>query len=114
MSKFYTREDVLRRFYRNIRFSFRTCFGWRGRLLILPVFECACWAQALLQLLRGKGVALRAHLWAVRELWRMKARLRSVRSQVQSTRKLSDSELFRIVMCHRTWRELWEHIRVNL
>lgn len=114
MSRFYTREDVLKKFYRNIRFSFKTCFGWRGRLTIVPVFEFACFVQSLLQLLKGKGVAWRAHHWAKKELRGLKSEITAARAQIQRTRTLSDSELFKYVLRCYTLRELVNLVRGNL
>lgn len=106
MSKFYTREDVLRKFYRNMRFSFKVNFGWRGRLLIKPVFELCCLAQSCLQLLKGKGMAFRAHWWAHREIGCLGTEIESARKLVRGYRKMTDSELFKIIMRHYTLREL--------
>ena len=114
MSKFYTREDVLRKFYRNIRFSFATCFGWRGRLTICPLFELACFMQSLLQLLKGKGVAWRAHRWAKKELKTLKPQIAEARNHIQSMRVLSDTALFKIIGKRYTLAELWSAIRGNL
>lgn len=114
MERFYAREDVLKRFYRNIRFSYRTCFGWRGRLTVAPMFELCAMAQAALQLLRGNGTAFRAHRWALRDLRRLRGEAVTVRKAVQSARKVSDTELFRVVMRRRTWREFWDTVRSNV
>ena len=113
MSKFYTREDVLRKFYRNMRFSFATCFGTRGRLMIRPVFELGCFVQSLLQLIKGKGMAWRAHRWAKRELKNLKPLIAETRRHIQSTRVMSDTELFKIICKRHTVRELWQAIRQN-
>ncbi len=113
MSKFYTREDVLRKFYRNMRFSFATCFGTRGRLMIRPVFELGCFVQSLLQLIKGKGMAWRAHRWAKRELKNLKPLIAETRRHIQSTRVMSDTELFKIICKRHTLRELWQAIRQN-
>ena len=114
MSKFYTREDVLRKFYRNIRFSFATCFGWRGRLMIRPLFELGCFIQSLLQLLRGKGVAWRAHRWAKKELRKLKTQVQEAKRHVQSTRVISDTKLFKTICKRYTLAEFWSAIRGNL
>ena len=113
MSKFYTWEDVLRKFYRNIRFSFATCFGTRGRLMIRPVFELGCFVQSLLQLLKGNGMAWRAHRWAKKELKKLKPQIAEARHHVQSTRVMSDTALFKIICKKYTLRELWQAIRQN-
>lgn len=113
MSKFYTREDVLRKFYRNMRFSFKVNFGWRGRLMIKPVFECCCLAQSILQLLKGKSLAWKAHRWAHREIGRLSSEIRVARTVVQGSRTLTDTELFKTIMRHYTLRELCMLIRYN-
>ena len=112
--KFLDRADILKRFYRNIRFSFATCFGWRGRLTVMPVFELLCWGQILTQLLRGKGAALRAHLWAYREISRLRPEIRKIRREIQATRTLSDTALFKRVMRRPPLRSFLQSIRGNL
>lgn len=114
MRKFYSREDILRKFYRNMRFSFRTCFGWRGRLTIIPVFELGCFVQSLLQLLRGKGMAWRAHRWAKREIRALKPEIRAARAKIQRYRKISDTELFKVVMRRHSIREFIGMLKGNL
>ena len=114
MSKFYTREDVLKKFYRNIRFSFATCFGWRGRLTIRPLFEIGCLVQSTLQLLKGKGVAWRAHRWAKRELRKRKPEIAEARKRIQASRVLSDTQLFKVICRRYALAELWSAIRGNL
>ena len=113
MSKFYTREDVLRKFYRNMRFSFATCFGTRGRLMIRPVFEMGCLTQSLLQLLKGNGMAWRAHRWAKKELKKLKPQIAETRHHIQSARVMSDTALFKIICKKYTLRELLQAIRQN-
>ena len=112
--KFCSREEVLKRFYRNIRFSFATCFGRRGRLTIRPLFELACFMQSLLQLLSGKGVAWRAHRWAKKDLKILKPQIAEARHRIQTTRVLSDTALFRVIGKRYTFAELWSTIRGNL
>lgn len=113
-SRFCMREEVLRRYYRNMRFSFRTCFGTRGRLLVEPIFSCCCWAQAIIQLLRGSTAAWKAHCWAHREICRLKPEIKAARLRIQSTRTVSDTAFFKAVMRHYTGRDLLRLIRVNL
>lgn len=112
-AKYVPRETVLRRFYRNVRFSHRTCFGPRGRWMIISVFELCCWAQTVVQLLKGKGMAWRAHRWARREIRRLAPEIKSARRQVQELRKVSDAELFKTAMRHYSLREFVNLIRGN-
>ena len=109
--KYCVREEVLRRFYRNMRFSFATCFGWRGRLTIRPMFGVACLAQSVMMLLRGQGLAWRAHRWARHELGKLKPEIEAARRQVQSTRVLSDTALFRIIRRRYSMSEIWDFVR---
>ena len=111
--KFCSREEVLKRFYRNIRFSFATCFGRRGRLTIRPLFEFACFMQSLLQLFRGKSTAWRAHRWAKRELRKLRPQIAESRQHIQSTRVVSDTELFKVVCNRYKLGELWDAVRRN-
>ena len=113
MTKFYAREDVLRKFYRNMRFSFAACFGTRGLLTIRPVFELGCLVQSVLQLVKGNGMAWRAHRWAKRELKKLKPQIAEARRRVQSTRVMSDTALFRMICKRYTLAELWNAVRQN-
>ena len=113
MSKFYTREDVLRKFYRNMRFSFATCFGARGRVTIRTVFEFGCFVQSLLQLIKGNGMAWRAHRWAKKELKKLKLQITEARHRIQSMRVMSDTALFKIICKNYTLNELLQTVRRN-
>lgn len=113
MWKSFPREVILRRYFRNVRFSFRTCFGPCGLCTILPVFEACCLAQSLVQLLRGSGLAWRAHRWAKREIRGLKPEIRAARKAVQDRRVLDDSGLFRTILRRYTLRELFRLVRQN-
>lgn len=104
-SKFADRSIVMRRFYRNMRFSLATCLGTRGRLLVRPAFELLCLGQVLVQLLRGKTFALRAHAWAVAQMWKMRRLVSETRKGIQSRRNISDTRLFRNVMRNYSLRQ---------
>lgn len=111
--RFCDRTNVLKKFYRNMRFSFLTCFGLRGLLTVLPVFEFFCFGQVLVQLLQGKTIALKAHAWAIWHLMGLWGDVRRVRRQVQSCRVMGDSALFKIVMKNYSWKEFWQLVRGN-
>ena len=98
MGKFYAREDVLKKFYRNIRFSYLTCLGMRGLLTIYPVFEILAFGQAVLPLMKFNGMHLRAHAWAVWQLLKMAGVIWRTRWQIQRSRKIDDKNLFKIIM----------------
>ena len=108
--KFCAREEVLRRFYRNMRFSFATCFGWRGRLTIRPMFELACLVQSALMLLRGQGLAWRAHRWAKHELKGLRSEIATARRLIQSTRVSSDTTLFKVIRKNYSMADLWNYV----
>lgn len=115
MSKFYPREDVMRKFYRNQRFSFWTCFGLRGLLTVYPVYELCCVGQSLAQLLlRFRASTLRAHLWALRYLWRHRHDIRAHRREIQGYRVLDDRSVFRFIRKNFTMREFFELIRKSV
>lgn len=114
MGKFYTRESVLRKYYRNIRFSFRTCWGLRGRLTIMPVFALLCLGQIVAQLLRGNTMALKTHWGAHVDLWKMRGEVRKVRKTVQGFRVRSDRELMDNVIRRLTIKEFLHIVRGNV
>ena len=111
--KFVPREEVLRRFYRNIRFSFKTCFGAYGLFTVLPVFELCCFAQSIVQLMRGEGLAWRAHSWARREIRGLKHEIQNARERIQKNRVISDRDLFKIIRKRYSLRELLDVLRRN-
>lgn len=111
--RFNARANVLKKFYRNMRFSFLTCFGWRGLITIVPVFEFLCFGQAVVQLLKGNLTGIRAHVWALWHLVGLWGDIRRVRNIVQGCRVINDAELFKKVMRHYTWREFWQLIARN-
>lgn len=113
MSKFYEREDILKKFYRNMRFSFLTCFGVRGRLFIKPVFELCCFAQSLIQLMKGNRTAWRAHSWAHKEIRGLRGEIVEARKKIQSSRKLDDTALFKTVLRRYSLKEFISLIRGN-
>jgi hypothetical protein len=101
-SKFFEREDILKKFYRNMRFSFATCFGLRGKIFIVPIFEIGCFLSSLIQLIRGKPMNWRAHAWSKKEIKKLHREIQETRKTVQSTRKLNDSKLFKTIMRNYT------------
>ena len=113
VSRYLDREETLRKYYRNIRFSFSTCFGLRGRLLVRPLFELLCLGQILWKLMRGDGSAWREHLWAYRALHDLRGEIREVRGAVQAMRTVSDTALFKRVMRRHTLRQFLETVKVN-
>jgi GT2 family glycosyltransferase len=111
MSKFYEREDILKKFYRNIRFSFATCFGLRGRFCIIPIFEIGCFLSSLIQLLHGKPMNWRAHAWSKKEIKKLRSKIKETRKAIQSTRKMSDSQLFKLIMRNYKLKDLIAFIK---
>ena len=105
MGKFYARVDVLKKFYRNIRFSYLTCLGMRGLLTVYPIFELLAFGQAVLPLVKLKGMHMRAHAWAVWHLLKMAGTVWRTRRQIQRSRKIGDRDLFKIIMRPYSFRE---------
>lgn len=114
MGKYFTRENILRKYYRNIRFSFATCWGWRGRLLIRPIFELLCLGQIIVQLLKGNGTAFRTHIAAWRDMWRIRREVCETRRIVQGFRVRSDKELFGHIIRRISMREFLSMVAGNV
>ncbi len=112
--KFLPRRVVLQRFYRNIRFSYLTCFGWWRLLTIYPVFELLAAGQAILPLFRLNAMYFRAHMWAwchiilmVRKVWR-------TRRHIQRNRKIGEKELMRIISRPYPLKDFLNSVRGSL
>ena len=103
--RFLEREAVLRKFYRNLRFSYLTCFGVRGLLTIYPMFEILAIGQALVPLFRLKGMYFRAHIWSWWQLLKMSATIWQTRRKVQRSRTIGDAALFKIIKRPYSFRE---------
>ena len=114
MGRFFAREDVLRKFYRNLRFSYLTCLGMRGLLTIYPMFELLALGQALVPLLKFNGMHFRAHLWAWWRLLGMSALIWRTRRDVQRSRKIGDAALFKIIKRPYSLREFLNAARGSL
>ena len=114
MGRFFAREDVLRKFYRNLRFSYLTCLGGRGFVTIYPMFEFLALGQALVPLLKFKGMYFRAHLWAWWQLLKMSAIIWRTRQDIQRSRKISDAALFKIIKRPYSLREFINAARGSL
>ena len=114
MGRFFTREDVLKKFYRNLRFSYLTCFGAWGRCTVAVMFGLACFVQSWFRLLRGRGMDWRAHRWAKAELKKLSPEIKAERRRIQSMRKMPDRELFKTVLRRRSLKELLSTIRGNI
>ena len=97
MGRFFAREDVLRKFYRNIRFSYLTCLGARGLITVYPVFELLAIGQALVPLVKFKAMHLRAHLWAWWQLLKMCGAIWRTRRAIQRSRTINDGDLFKVI-----------------
>ncbi len=112
--KFIPREDILRRFYRNIRFSYLTCFGVRRLLTIYPTFELLAAGQALLPLFRWNATHLRAHLWALGSLLSMAGKIWRTRRHIQRDRKIGEKELMKIIGRPYPLKEFLNSVRCSM
>jgi len=112
--KFFAREDILKKFYRNIWFSYLTCFGAWGMCTVVFMFRLACFAQSWCRLLRGRSMDWRAHRWAKAELKRLKPQIKAERKRIQSMRKVSDRVLFKTILRRRSLKEMLLAIKDNI
>lgn len=106
-SKF-AREDILTQYYRNIWFSFLTCFGYWARWRFCTPLALLCIGQAVLSLVRGNATPVWAHVRVLRGLVADVRLIRRTRAEVQSIRKVSDGKLLRIAVKRQPWRYYWK------
>ena len=109
--KYCLRKTILKKFYRNIRFSYLTCFGWRGLLTVYPIFEILALGQAILPLFKLRAMHFCAHAWAWWNLLKMAKTILRTRRRIQSSRKICDKDLFKIIMRPYPLKEFLNAVR---
>jgi len=99
----FKRSDILRQYYRNIWFSFQTCFGplCRLRFCTLLVFLSA--GQILVGLLRGNTCYLKSHFGALRQHLSDRKLILDTRRTLRTLRKRSDREIVAFAVRSQPW-----------
>ena len=95
----------------NHLFSYLTLFGMRGLLTIFPVFCVLQILIALRFLFVGKTLYAHVVVSAVHRLWQRRGIIRKVRHEVQSSRRISDSQLFKMIVPPRSLQYGWLWLR---
>lgn len=90
--------EITRQYYRNILFSYLTCLGFWGLLLILPPFLLLLVGHAFFYLFKGNTGIFKADFGAIGQVWKDWGDIKSARRIVQGMRKILDFQLFRRVM----------------
>ena len=109
-SKF-ARQDILTQYYRNIWFSFLTCFGFWARWRFCSTLAVMSVGQIVVSLVRGNPVPFRAHGRVVRRIVADRRLIRETRKAVQSIRKISDHDLLRLAIRRQPWKYYWKMFR---
>ena len=99
----FARVDVLAQYYRNIWFSFLTCFGFWARWRFGGTLAMLCVGQVVMSLVRGNMTPLRAHGRVLRRIVGDVRLIRETRTAVRAIRKLSDAELLRVAVKRQPW-----------
>lgn len=111
----FPRVEIITQYYKNIWFSFLTCFGFYGYIRVLPLFSILVAGHAFMQIMKGNKPLFMAHVNALRDIWKMRAEIRKTRKQIQSSRKISDWKLFRMIMKQPPlkyyWDSIWVHVK---
>lgn len=100
-TKQYASVRLERLIRRNCLFTFLTCFGMRGYLMVLPLYLMFGVYLSMMNLLHGSTNGLLAFSWAVKENVKWFPRMLKVRRQVQFFRKASDREVFDKIIHHQ-------------
>lgn len=102
MAKF-NYDDILKQYYRNINFSFRTCFGFPARLRFCATLALLSLGQSVVALLRGRANAAKIHLSVIRALRADRALIRETRKRLAAVRRVSDRELLAFAVRGQPW-----------
>jgi len=109
----FPRVEIITQYYQNIWFSFLTCFDLYGIIRVLPLFSILVAGHALLQIINGNKALFMAHVNALRGIWKIRSQIRQTRCYIQSSRKISDWKLFRMIMKRPPLKYYWDSILVH-
>lgn len=95
----------------NQLFSYLTLFGLRGLLTVLPLFVLLQSLIALRFLLCGQTQYCHVIAGAICRLWRRGKLVAQVRRDIQASRRITDSELFKIIIPQNSLSYVWLWLR---
>ena len=107
----FKRETILRQYYRNIWFSFLTCFDAFARIHYCTLLFMLSLGQSIAGLLRGNATALRAHLSVGRQIFAERKLIRETRQKLRALRKRSDREILSFAVRHQPLSYYWSLLR---
>ena len=96
-------SSIQRQYYRNIKFSIKTCFGLYGRMRLGSILFLLSLAQSLAGLIRGDPTQFRSHLHAFMQIRRDRKIIKETRKRINALRKLSDIQVLRLAIQRQPW-----------
>lgn len=99
----FKRGDILTQYYRNIWFSFLTCFNIWNRLRFCSTLALLCIGHALFGLVRGNTTPFKAHANALRQIYASSALIRQTRRSLAVLRKRTDREILSYAIRSQPW-----------
>lgn len=97
------RPEVLRQYYRNIWFSFRTCFGFWARLRFCSCLFILCSGQTIVNMFKGNFVFMKINLQVLVDCLRDIPSVRQTRRKINGMRRLTDRELLKFAIRSQPW-----------
>lgn len=110
----FARGEILTQYYRNIWFSFLTCFNAWNRLRFGTTLALLCASHALAGLGRGNATPFKAHAKALRMLCADRPLVRQTRRTLAALRKRTDREILACAVRSQPWsyyKSLFVHNR---
>lgn len=108
-SRKFTQSEIWSQYIANILFSFNTLFDNYGRWYILPRFYLINLANFLRSIVCFKWGMVSAYFKVFPKYKKTAALRKKVRKQIQSTRVISDRELFKKIMVKPSLRFYFKH-----
>lgn len=99
----FPRPEILRQYYRNIWFSFRTCFGFFARIRFCTCLFLLCAGQSLVNLVRLRPDFLLIHLRVFFACLKDTALVFRTRRKIGSVRQVSDREIIKLAVRSQPW-----------
>lgn len=110
----FRRDDIMRRYLRNLLFSLKANLSFLSRLRMMPCVYLMIAAHAFFHLVKGHLSTFKVDLAALVTSSRDRKRILAARRQVKRIRKVSDAQIFKLAMKTQTLAEFFRNVRGNM
>ena len=110
----FRRDDIMRRYLRNLLFSLKANLSFASRLRIMPLACSLIVGHAIFHLLKGNFPTAKSDFAALAASRRDKKRILAARRQANRIRKVSDAQIFMTAMKRPPLKDLLRYFKGNM